>query len=296
MRRRCETFRTMRRRVMPLLIVAAISLALPGPALGGPSPRVAALQAALWQRGFYRGDVNGVMTPATIKAVKRLQFKVGLMADGIVGPKTRPFLGRLRGPLLGKRALRPGLVGGDVVELQFLLAEHGFPCALFDGAMGKHTVAALRHFQAFAGLEPDGLVGPGTLAALAKPPPQAPAAVLAWPVSAPLSSPFGPRGNRFHAGIDLAVATGTPVLAVADGKVVFAGPGSNFGLLVVIEHSSGLSTYYAHLSRTDVSAGQQIASGRQIGLSGATGEATGPNLHFELHLNGAAVDPLPALR
>lgn len=254
------------------------------------------MQTALWNRGVYRGDVNGLMTPRTLKAVKRLQRAAGLVPDGIVGPRTRPLLGRLYGPALGARTLRRGLVGADVAELQFLLSEQGFPCSNFDGKMGEHTVAALRRFQRFAGLAVSGIAGLRTLAALAKPPPQAPAGVLDWPVVAAISSSFGPRGKGFHPGIDLAVRPGTPVKVAAEGTVVFAGPGAGYGLLVEVAHDGGLHSLYAHLSRIDVVVGEQIETGGQVGLSGATGAVTGPHLHFELRLRGAAVDPLPALR
>jgi murein DD-endopeptidase MepM/ murein hydrolase activator NlpD len=286
----------MRRLVLLTVLTAATVLVAPNPALAAGSPKVAALQASLWQRGLYHGNLSGIMNPATVRGVKRLQRSAGLTVDGIVGPRTRPLLGRLGAPALGSRILRRGRVGGDVVELQFLLAEHGFPSARFDGVMGGHVVAALRRFQRYAGLGVDGRSGRSTLAALAQPPPQAPTGVLGRPLEAPISSTFGPRLNRFHAGIDFAVASGSSVRAAAAGKVVFAGPGGNFGLLVVIAHSDKLRSYYAHLSRVDVTGGQRVKGGAQIGLSGESGEARGPNLHFELRLRGAAVDPLPALR
>ncbi|MHB8059654.1 MAG: peptidoglycan DD-metalloendopeptidase family protein [Gaiellaceae bacterium] len=286
----------MRRLVLLTLLMAATVLVAPNPALAAGSSKVAALQAALWQRGLYHGDLSGIMNRATVRGVKRLQRSAGLSVDGIAGPRTRPFLGKLGAPALGSRMLRRGRVGGDVVELQFLLAEHGFPSARIDGVMGGHVLAALRRFQRFAGLRVDGRVGRSTLAALAQPPPQAPAGALGKPLEAPISSTFGPRLNRFHAGIDFAVASGASVRAAAPGEVVLAGPGGNFGLLVVIAHSGKLRSFYAHLSRVDVSVGQRVESGTRIGLSGQSGEARGPNLHFELRLRGAAVDPLPALR
>lgn len=286
----------MRRLVLLTPLVVATMLVAANPALATGSSKVAALQAALWQRGLYHGNVSGITNRATVRGVKRLQRSAGLVVDGIVGPKTRPLLGRLGAPTLGSRTLHRGRAGGDVIELQFLLAEHGFPSARFDGVMGGHVVAALRRFQRYAGLKVDGRSGQSTLAALAQPPPQAPPGVLDSPLKAPISSTFGPRLDRFHAGIDFAVAGGTSVRAAAAGNVVFAGRGGNFGLLVVIAHSGGLRSYYAHLSRVDVTPGQSVKGGSQLGLSGESGEARGPNLHFELRLRGAAVDPLPALR
>jgi murein DD-endopeptidase MepM/ murein hydrolase activator NlpD len=286
----------MRRSFLLILFAATAVLAAPTPALAVGSSQIASVQAALWQRGLYHGDISGIMNQATVRGVKRVQRSAGLVVDGIAGPKTRPALGKLVAPALGSRILRRGRVGGDVVQLQYLLAEHGFPSAQFDGVMGRHVVAALRRFQHYAGLAVDGRCGQSTLAALAQSPPQAPTGSLSRPLQAPISSVFGPRLNRFHAGIDFAAASGTSVHAAAAGSVVFAGPGGNFGLLVVVAHSGELRSYYAHLSRVDVSVGQYVKRGAQLGLSGQSGEARGPNLHFELRLRGAAVDPLPALR
>lgn len=284
-----------RKAIFSALVLVGIA-ALPTPAAATPRSDVAALQVALRARHVYSGDVDGIQGAATMRAVKRLQRRAGLVADGIVGPKTRPHLGRLGTPALGSRVLHRGLVGQDVAELQFLLAVHGFPSSHFDGRFGRRTQAALRRFQHFSGLVIDGRAGAATLAALATPPPQAPANSLDWPLRASLSDGFGPRGDRFHAGIDLRAASGTAVSAAGAGDVVLATFYDGYGLLVVIAHASGLRSYYAHLSRVDVRVGERVRAGQQIGLVGATGSATGPHLHFELRLRGAAVDPLPALR
>jgi murein DD-endopeptidase MepM/ murein hydrolase activator NlpD len=107
---------------------------------------------------------------------------------------------------------------------------------------------------------------------------------------------FGPRGNRFHTGLDFAVPAGTPVAAAAAGRVTYAGwhPGG-WGKLVTVAHGNGVRTMYAHLERIDVAVGQNVTCGAALGLVGATGVATGPHLHFEVRLRGAAVDPLRAL-
>jgi murein DD-endopeptidase MepM/ murein hydrolase activator NlpD len=107
---------------------------------------------------------------------------------------------------------------------------------------------------------------------------------------------FGPRGDRFHAGVDLVADAGTPVYAARGGEVVYAGwrPGG-WGFLVMVAHGSGERTMYAHLSRIDVRIGVWVAQGVRVGAVGATGRATGPHLHFEVRVRGAAVDPLSAL-
>jgi murein DD-endopeptidase MepM/ murein hydrolase activator NlpD len=113
-----------------------------------------------------------------------------------------------------------------------------------------------------------------------------------WPVSAPITSPFGWRWGRMHEGIDLGAAYGTPIAAAAAGAVIYAGWEGGYGNLVVIDHGGGLATAYGHQSRIAVSVGQQVAQGQIIGYVGSTGHSTGPHLHFEVRVNGQPVDPL----
>jgi murein DD-endopeptidase MepM/ murein hydrolase activator NlpD len=116
--------------------------------------------------------------------------------------------------------------------------------------------------------------------------------VLGWPVSGPVTSGFGSRWGRMHEGIDIAVGEGTPVRAAAAGTVIYAGWMSGYGNLVVIDHGNGLSTAYAHNSSLAVSVGQSVAAGEVVSYSGNTGNSTGPHVHFEVRVNGSAVDPL----
>ena len=119
---------------------------------------------------------------------------------------------------------------------------------------------------------------------------------MSRPLIGPVGDVFGPRGNRFHAGIDYPASTGAAVGAARSGRVVFAGRGgSGWGTLVVIAHGSGVRTRYAHLSRVAVKVGERVGTGSTIGFVGATGESTGPHLHFEVTVRGANVDPLSAL-
>lgn len=112
-----------------------------------------------------------------------------------------------------------------------------------------------------------------------------------------ISSPFGsrvaplPGASTNHPGIDYAVPTGTPVLAAGDGTVIFAGVQSGFGNVVQIDNGGGIVTTYGHLSAFAVSPGQLVSDGQQIALSGATGNVTGPHLHFQVNVDGVAVDP-----
>ncbi|WP_231638841.1 M23 family metallopeptidase [Aurantiacibacter marinus] len=105
--------------------------------------------------------------------------------------------------------------------------------------------------------------------------------------------PVTGRGSN-HSGIDLAVSTGTPVVATADGEVRIAHYQGAYGLLVALDHGEGVQTRYAHLSSIAVSAGQMVSEGDLIGRSGSTGRSTGPHLHYEVRVNGASVNPLPA--
>jgi murein DD-endopeptidase MepM/ murein hydrolase activator NlpD len=286
--------RVPRRGALVLGVVAA--LALPGtarPAMG--DPETAALQVALRERSLYAGDVDGIYGPATSAAVALLQRQAGLPVTGSSGPPARALLGGAGQPTLGSRLLTLGLVGWDVAELQFLLAWHGFPSGPLDGIFGLSTQAALLRFQEWVGLEADGIAGPAVLAALEAPPPTA-RVMLAWPLALPVGDRFGPRGGRFHAGVDIPAPAGTPVTAAAGGRVVYAGwREGGWGNEVTIASGDGLRQIYAHLAEVDVLLNATVRAGDPIGLVGATGDATGPHLHFELRLRGAAVDPLASL-
>jgi peptidoglycan hydrolase-like protein with peptidoglycan-binding domain len=286
---------SMRASAATLAVLGLLAASFAGGASGTGSPNVAALQVGLRTHGLYQGTVDGVLGPRTEQAVMRFQRRAGLSPDGVIGPRTRKAFGRYgrRGPL-GRRDLAIGTRGWDVAALQFALAWHGFPSAVFDGVLGAHTDTALRKFQRWAGLDPDGTAGPSTYAALRRPVPRSPMKLLA-PVAGAYGDLYGPRGNRFHAGIDIPASKGTPVGAAAAGRVVFAAVGEGFGKLVVLEHAHGVRTRYAHLSRITVRVGQYVKASATVGLVGATGEATGPHLHFEVLVRGANVDPLSAL-
>jgi peptidoglycan hydrolase-like protein with peptidoglycan-binding domain len=254
-------------------------------------PQLAAAQHALRTRGVYLGPIDGVAGPATVDALRRFQLTAGLAVDGVLGPQTRKALGIVP---LGSRLLGFGATGADVLQLQFLLAWHGFPNADLGGEFNQHVVRAMVRFQRWAHLPEDGLAGASTLAALRRAPPLSPLR-LAWPLPGAPTDLFGPRGTRFHSGIDIPAATAAPVAAARAGRVSWAADLGNWGLLVVVDHGSGVRSMYAHLSRIDVRVGQRVAAGAQVGLVGATGDATGPHLHFEVRWRGAAVDPLSAL-
>jgi murein DD-endopeptidase MepM/ murein hydrolase activator NlpD len=123
-----------------------------------------------------------------------------------------------------------------------------------------------------------------------------------WPTDGQFTSPFGWRMHpifhemRFHAGIDIGAPYGTAVWAADQGVVVYAGYASGYGTLVLIDHGTvnghDLVTGYAHMSELDVSAGQNVGKGQQVGRIGNEGNSTGPHLHFEVRIDGNPVDPL----
>lgn len=118
-----------------------------------------------------------------------------------------------------------------------------------------------------------------------------------WPLEGLLNDNFGGRRNptgggwEFHAGQDIKVDIGTPVVATAEGKVIKAGYESGYGYLIEIDHGNGLTTRYGHLSKVLVEEGQIVGRSDIVGESGNTGRSTGPHLHYEVRINNEPVDP-----
>jgi murein DD-endopeptidase MepM/ murein hydrolase activator NlpD len=115
---------------------------------------------------------------------------------------------------------------------------------------------------------------------------------LIWPVSGPITSPFGWRWGRMHQGVDIGVPSGTPIHAAAAGTVIYCGWEEGYGNFVVIDHGGNLATAYGHQSSIAVACGQQVAQGQVIGYSGCTGHCFGPHVHFEVRINGEPADPM----
>ena len=115
-----------------------------------------------------------------------------------------------------------------------------------------------------------------------------------WPISGVITQRF----SWYHGGIDIATAFGTPILAADSGKILVAGwpDNSGYGNRVVIDHGNGYQTWYGHMSRFAVVAGQTVNRGDVIGYEGSTGRSTGPHCHFEIRLNGVHLDPLQVLQ
>jgi len=123
-----------------------------------------------------------------------------------------------------------------------------------------------------------------------------------WPVNGRLTSYFGKREDpltglgAFHPGVDIPAPMGEAVRVSGDGIVVRAERAGNYGLLIVVEHGGGITTYYGHLSKIEVVAGQEVRRGQIIGAVGATGRVTGPHLHYEVRQGGSPVNPYVFLK
>ena len=144
-------------------------------------------------------------------------------------------------------------------------------------AQSASLAAAIRDAQAGAGS-----TGTGTPSASG----------FIWPVNGAVVSGYGMRWGRLHEGIDISAPSGTPIWAAAAGTVIYAGWLGGYGNLVVVDHGNGLATAYAHASTILVGVGQQVSQGETLSLVGSTGNSSGPHLHFEVRVNGVAVDPL----
>lgn len=130
----------------------------------------------------------------------------------------------------------------------------------------------------------------------AKPPALGKELDIIWPIEGKINSPFGPRGKRLHAGIDIASPSYQEVKAAMDGEVILARYFSTgYGNAVVLRHDQGFTTVYGHMNVIIAQEGETVCQGQPIGGVGSTGKATGPHLHFEVRHHGLPLDPLPLL-
>jgi murein DD-endopeptidase MepM/ murein hydrolase activator NlpD len=116
------------------------------------------------------------------------------------------------------------------------------------------------------------------------------------PTNGSVSSGFGPRWGTQHEGIDIAAASGTPVRAATDGVVKKASWYGGYGNAVIIDHGGGVKTLYGHNSALTVKPGDRVQAGEVIAKVGSTGDSTGPHLHFEVQVDGKAINPRPWLK
>ena len=285
-------------------LVIAVIAAAPATAPASTPARVAALQSALKQLHLYSGLVDGVRGPLTRHGIVAFQRRRGLHVDGIAGPRTRRALGWRGRPGLGSRVMRTGDRGWDVAALQFLLQRAGDGPGRADGLFGPLTRAAVVRAQEAAGISVDGLAGPQTIRSLrvgaggdnGQGAPSGPVRFLR-PVPGPIGDPFGaPRNGYTHTGVDIPEPEGTPIGAAGVGTVIYAAyNGGGYGNLVVIQHRLGYTSWYGHMSSITAYVGEDVVGGTRIGYVGATGDATGPHLHFEVRHYDTPINPVPLL-
>ena len=180
-----------------LTVAAALAAFALAPTASAFNPQIAGLQIALRQHGLYRGPIDAVQGPKTVRAVRVFQRRYRLAVDGLAGPRTRAALGPRGRPLFGARVIRRGMRGYDVGVLQFLLERHGVRPRGLDGSFGARTAIAVRRFQRRARLTPDGVVGPRTARRLCGQP------ACAWrPRGSSRTRDRSARSGSVHAAID----------------------------------------------------------------------------------------------
>jgi murein DD-endopeptidase MepM/ murein hydrolase activator NlpD len=170
---------------------------------------------------------------------------------------------------------------------QAALSEVGVHIERLEGDIGELEGEIQAQLQAAA----EAQASPETPATLPAGPIQSGSSGMIWPVNGPVVSGFGMRWGRMHEGIDIAVPAGTPIRAAQSGTIAFAGVYGGYGNYTCINHGGGLSTCYAHQSSFAVTSGG-VSQGQVIGYVGCTGSCFGDHLHFEVRVNGAAVDPM----
>lgn len=114
---------------------------------------------------------------------------------------------------------------------------------------------------------------------------------FAWPIRGRITSPYGPRWGGFHTGMDIDCRTGDPIGASKAGRVIASEWGGGYGNMVIIDHGNGVTTLYAHMSRRSVGQGEHVDQRERVGACGATGNATGDHLHFEVRIDGQHRNP-----
>jgi murein DD-endopeptidase MepM/ murein hydrolase activator NlpD len=171
-----------------------------------------------------------------------------------------------------------------------------------ESAGGTPTRAASAQVQAPASGAPrDSSAGgvsreaPTSPAASVRSAPSGDAPSFIWPVKGVVYSRFGARGASRHDGIDIAAPEGTPILAAAEGEVIYSGVQRGYGNLVILRHVGGLVTIYAHNRENLVREGDRVGKGQTIGKVGRTGRATGPHVHFEVRRGTKPIDPQTVL-
>jgi len=220
---------------------------------------------------------------ATEKRLDRLERRQQVVTDAIAGRVQAVASTKLE--LVGTRVGAEQTRSDKSRALRKVRSERGE--LQEDLAAMEAQQAAIRRRLARAASASAGAGAPGTAGPIRRGSGQ-----LIWPANGPVSSPFGPRWGRLHAGIDIPLAVGTPLRAADGGRVAIAGFVGGYGNYTCIQHTASLSTCYGHQSSLAVAVGQSVRQGQVIGASGNTGNSTGPHLHFEVRVGGNPVDPM----
>ena len=246
-------------------------------------------------------------TQSTIRQRKSDEHKVRLVQSNLIAAEQQlvrsqaaaeqeqralDVLADQRRSLLSSAETQKGQIAKEVADLDEVSAEQS-------AALGE----LIRQKQAEEAAKREAARRAAQLAGQTVAPIENAPGILSWPVSGPITSPFGIRNHpvlgviRPHEGIDIGANTGTTIAAPAGGKVIIAGwSDGGYGNMVTIDHGGGMSTVYGHLSQIFVSTDQSVQKGQAIGAVGMTGLANGPHLHFEVRINGNPVDPMGYLR
>jgi murein DD-endopeptidase MepM/ murein hydrolase activator NlpD len=211
---------------------------------------------------------------ATAKRLERLEARAEKLAEAIEAQVVE--VARVKGQLVDRRNSYASARAG---KSELLVDTRSDRAALEDhvASLEREQAAVLARLRGGSGVAGPVRQGSGG---------------LIWPANGSISSGFGMRWGRLHAGVDIPLPEGTGLRAAAGGTVAIAGWTGGYGNYTCIQHSGSLSTCYGHQSSISVSVGQSVSQGQVIGASGNTGHSTGPHLHFEVRINGSPVDPL----
>ncbi|MFB7231410.1 peptidoglycan-binding protein [Streptomyces fimicarius] len=251
---------------------------------GSSGPDVGAAQYLLRSHGH---DIaaDGAFGPGTENATRAFQESKGYAADGVIGAETWPGL---------VVTVREGNSGDAVAAAQTVLNKHGYGLAV-DGQFGPGTASAARSFQSEQGLEADGIVGPQTWQHLLGQGGSG-GGDHSLPIARDaLSRDHYGAPHHDYPALDLPVGTGTPVYAV-DSGVANQINNDRCGLGYEVAADNGATYYFCHFSAHGVGSGTRVGPGAQLGLSGNTGNSTGPHLHIEIVAGGANRCPQPYLQ
>src|SRR4051794_26137444 len=282
--------------------------------LGSQGPDVVRVQSALAQ------IPDGIFGSRTDAAVRIFQARNGLASDGIVGPKT---WGVLFGPhgvsydpatpqfqfkiqrasRTEEARIRPALAGhGPVAKIVLHTTPQSGGDSSGSGGGGGNLGGGHQQASTTPAVDTTGPApGQGSTAPVSAPSTPVSTSCGSSRLVAPVKNyvvtgRFGEsRPGHLHAGIDLAVPYGTPIVAAACGVVTAASAQSGYGNMVCVKHSSSLTTCYAHMSRFATRVGQHVHQGQVIGYVGTTGNSTGPHVHFETRVHGSPTNPAPYL-